>query len=208
MLFRFKMYNYMGAKIASALICISILFIVAFGFEISKFDRTDIAKADAIIVLTGGQDRISVASDLLAQGYAQNLFLTGVGGGAEIDDIIRLAPVLEPYKVCCVSLGHEAQNTRGNAIEVEKWANALGYKSLIIVTSLTHLPRAMLEFEEKMPQIQFQTYRAGPTLAVSLSSNKWIFFRSLAWEAIKYFGAWIKLRSERLFLLFLQELKI
>lgn len=196
---RLKFYLFLGIKLTGAALCALLLFIILFGFNLTRYDRTDLVKADAIIVLTGGQDRISAASDLLAQGFAQNLFVSGVGGGAEIEDLIRLVPSLEPYRSCCVSLGREAQNTRGNAVEVEKWAEQSGYHSLIIVTSLAHLPRAMLEFRERMPQIQLQSYRAGPSLSGLMSSNKGLFIRSLTSEAIKFLGAFVRVKGESLF---------
>lgn len=201
---RLRIYRRLTIRFIGAILCGWLSLILIYGLEVSRLDKTSVVKADAIIVLTGGQDRISSASDLMAKGFAEKLLLTGVGGGAEIDDIIRLAPSLFPFRTCCISLGRDAQNTRGNAVETAKWAQQMGYNSLIIVTSLMHLPRAMHEFRQILPQVQLQAYRAGPDLGEFFSSNKVLFLRTLSSESLKYFGAMLRTKVENLISMFSQ----
>src|SRR3546814_1477416 len=51
---------------------------------------------------------------------------------------------------CCVDLGREAVDTRSNADETVRWVNKRGYRSLRLVTSAWHMPRARLELAERL----------------------------------------------------------
>ena len=52
---------------------------------------------------------------------------------------------------CCVDLDYSAINTEGNAIETKRWAHRRGIRSLIVVTSNYHMPRAMAELRASFP---------------------------------------------------------
>jgi uncharacterized SAM-binding protein YcdF (DUF218 family) len=45
-------------------------------------------------------------------------------------------------------------NTRSNAAETRRWAHERGFKSLIVVTSNYHMPRAIVELSHAMPDIK------------------------------------------------------
>lgn len=110
------------------------------------------ARADGIVVLTGGSARIDGALQLLAEGRGDRLLISGVNpsvtrkvlaGG--LDDELRA--IIR----CCVDLDRKAEDTVGNAFETRKWAERQGFSSLIIVTSDYHMPRSMAELAETMP---------------------------------------------------------
>src|SRR5207302_1218682 len=46
-----------------------------------------------------------------------------------------------------------AVNTRSNAAETRRWARERGFKSLIVVTSNYHMPRATVELSHAMPDV-------------------------------------------------------
>ena len=73
---------------------------------------------------------------------------------------------------CCVDLGFTAADTVGNARETAEWARAMRYRSLIVVTTDYHMPRAMLELRAVLrpPAVTLQSY-AVPT--ASLKSRHW-----------------------------------
>jgi uncharacterized SAM-binding protein YcdF (DUF218 family) len=54
---------------------------------------------------------------------------------------------------CCVDLDRSAVNTRSNAAETRRWARERGFRSLIVVTSNYHMPRATVELSHAMPDI-------------------------------------------------------
>jgi uncharacterized SAM-binding protein YcdF (DUF218 family) len=115
-------------------------------------------RADGIVVLTGGSSRVSDAMELLADGYGKRLLISGVHPTNAASDISRSLPDNSPpdnqaLLSCCVDLDRSAVNTRSNAAETRRWARDRGFKSLIVVTSNYHMPRAIVELSHAMPDI-------------------------------------------------------
>src|SRR6202140_285655 len=110
-------------------------------------------KADGIVVLTGGSSRVSDAMELLAAGYGKRLLISGVHPTNAPSDISRSLPDNQSLLSCCVYLDRSAVNTRSNAAEARRWAHERGFKSLIVVTSNYHMPRAIVELSHAMPDI-------------------------------------------------------
>ena len=119
--------------------------------------------ADGIVVLTGGSSRVSDAMELLAGGYGKRLLISGVHPTNAASDISRSLPDNSPpdnslpdnqtLLSCCVDLDRSAVNTRSNAAETRRWAHDRGFRSLIVVTSNYHMPRAIVEMSHAMPDI-------------------------------------------------------
>lgn len=114
----------------------------------------DARNTDAIVVLTGGSDRLAVALDLLTADKGRKLFVSGVYRGVDVRQLIDLSQHSPEDLSCCVVLGYEADNTRGNAIETAAWMKSEGYRSLRLVTATYHMPRSLLEFRRTMPGIE------------------------------------------------------
>src|SRR5271156_4582741 len=109
--------------------------------------------ADGIVVLTGGSSRVSDAMELLADGYGRRLLISGVHPASGTRDISRSLPDNQSLLTCCVDLDRSAVNTRSNAAETRRWVHERGFKSLIVVTSNYHMPRAIAEMSHAMPDI-------------------------------------------------------
>jgi len=121
----------------------------------SKIDSE--SKTDAIIVLTGGGDRLAEGFRLLDRGLAKRLLVSGVATGVTLPQLIdRLGdqrdtvPSAEEL-ACCVTLGYEAESTVGNADESAEWLRRNGAKSVRLVTANYHMLRSLLEFRRKVP---------------------------------------------------------
>jgi uncharacterized SAM-binding protein YcdF (DUF218 family) len=110
--------------------------------------------ADGIVVLTGGSSRVSDAMELLAGGYGKRLLISGVHPTNDVSDISRSLPDNQSLLGCCVDLDRSAINTRSNAAETRRWARDRGFKSLIVVTSNYHMPRAIAEMSHAMPDLK------------------------------------------------------
>src|SRR6266404_5661748 len=110
-------------------------------------------KADGIVVLTGGSSRVSDAMELLAGGYGKRLLISGVHPTNAASDISRSLSDNQSLLSCCVDLDRSAVNTRSNAAETRRWARERGFKSLIVVTSNYHMPRAIVELSHAMPDV-------------------------------------------------------
>jgi len=115
-------------------------------------------KADGLVVLTGGSSRVSDAMELLADGYGRRLLISGVHPSSGASDISRSLPDNQSLLSCCVDLDRSAVNTRSNAAEARRWAHERGFKSLIVVTSNYHMPRAIVELSHAMPDITLIPY--------------------------------------------------
>ena len=79
--------------------------------------------------------------------------ITGVYPATRLSEIARLTPEYERWFACCVDLDRVALNTIGNAIETKRWAREQGSKSLIVVTSDFHMPRALAEIAHQLPDV-------------------------------------------------------
>jgi uncharacterized SAM-binding protein YcdF (DUF218 family) len=119
--------------------------------------RIDERPTDAIIVLTGGGDRLAEGFRLLDRGLSKRLLISGVASGVTLQQLIdRLGVQRETVPsaaelACCVTLGYEAESTVGNADEGAGWLRSNGAQSVRLVTANYHMLRSLLEFRRKMP---------------------------------------------------------
>ncbi len=111
-------------------------------------------QTDAIVVLTGGSQRVASGLHLLAAGKAKKLFVSGVYRGVDVAELLRVSRQAPDRVACCVVLGHEADNTAGNARETAQWMTEQGFHSLRLVTASYHMKRSLLEFTRAMPEIE------------------------------------------------------
>jgi uncharacterized SAM-binding protein YcdF (DUF218 family) len=108
-------------------------------------------ETDAIVVLTGGSERVATGFRLLAEGRARRLLISGAHPEAGLAEIAAAAGHDPAPFAGRVTVGHAAASTRGNAAEVAAWARAEEIRTLRIVTAGYHMPRAMLELRRAMP---------------------------------------------------------
>jgi uncharacterized SAM-binding protein YcdF (DUF218 family) len=111
------------------------------------------ARTDAVVVLTGGAERLAEGLRLLNAGLAARLFVSGVPEGIELKDLLAKLPEKNRPRdaellQCCIVLGHAANNTAGNAAETASWLAAEEMRSLRLVTADYHMPRSLLEFRK------------------------------------------------------------
>src|SRR4030081_1021447 len=149
-----------GCLRAAVVAALAIVFVgAAIGFVgfLSQLRGAEIKpdrKADGIVVLTGGSSRVSDAMELLAGGYGKRLLISGVHPTNAARDISRSLPDNQSLLSCCVDLDRSAVNTRSNAAETRRWVRERGFKSLIVVTSNYHMPRAIVELPLGIPDVE------------------------------------------------------
>ena len=125
-----------------------------FTTSVGSYAGCPLAKADGIVVLTGGEDRVATGIQLVTSGYGRRVLISGANPKTHAPaDIQRRLGGNRAVFDCCVDLGHEALDTAGNAEEARHWAEARRYRSLIVVTSNYHMPRSLLEFSRAMPAV-------------------------------------------------------
>jgi uncharacterized SAM-binding protein YcdF (DUF218 family) len=124
--------------------------------------RDPARETDAIVVLTGGSGRVTQGLELLAKGRAKKLFVSGVYRGVDVQELLRVTQQSPENLVCCIALGYQADNTRGNAVETASWMREQNLSSLRLVTSAYHMPRSLIEFHRVMPDIEIVPHPVFP----------------------------------------------
>ena len=151
---------------------------------------TRAAPTDAIVVLTGGSLRLQSGIDLLREGKGRKLFVSGVNHQVDLDDLLGISGSAPEWALCCIVLGHEADNTLGNALETARWVRGQGFRSLRLVTAWYHMPRSLLEFDRALPEIDIV---AHPVFPDQVKQEHWWARRGtaalLVSEYVKYLGA-------------------
>lgn len=172
----------------------ALLFVGGFGIFASHVSLltqpSDPERADAIIVLTGGQARLGAALDLLKSGKGERLLISGVNPAAGPKSLRQATGGSEHLFSCCVDIDHAALDTEGNAAESAKWVDRHAYGSVILVTNNYHMPRSLLEMRRLVHQV---TVRPYPVVNSRLDDGSWLTkpeaLRVLATEYAKYLAA-------------------
>lgn len=152
---------------------VAIALVVGFGVFAWRLPDHQIVldrNADGIVVLTGGTSRVNDALELLAAQRGKRLLITGVNPGTTTADIAREIPNYKKLLTCCVDLDYSALNTLGNATQARLWAIDHGFRSLIVVTSAYHMPRALAELEHQLPHAALIPF---PVLSDRLRIEPW-----------------------------------
>lgn len=188
-----------AAGVVGAVVALWLAGLIWFAATISDQPEDTGLHTDAIVVLTGGSDRLATGMALLAQGLADKLFVSGVHRGVEVGDMLKASHVsreglADKITLGKIVLGHEADDTVGNADETARWVRAQGITSLRLVTADYHMRRSLWEFHRTLPDIRIVPHPVEPD---SVKRRPW--WRSwsttalLATEYSKYVAA--RLRS-------------
>jgi uncharacterized SAM-binding protein YcdF (DUF218 family) len=183
---------------ASAVVFVSLA--VGFvGFLSRPLPENQAISTDAIVVLTGGPLRLQSGMDLLRDGKGRKLFVSGVNQQVDLDALLRISGNAPDWASCCTAVGHDADNTLGNARETAQWMRQQGFKSLRLVTAWYHMPRSLLELDRAMPEI---VIIAHPVFPDELTQEHWWLSSGavllLTGEYAKYLGALVRPVVERL----------
>lgn len=140
-------------------------------FAVSLPQPVGNAGTDGVVVLTGGKGRIDRGLEVLRQGWARRLLVSGVGREVKPREFAAEYAINAPLLACCVTLGYKAVDTRSNGTETADWVKDGRIRSLRLVTSDWHMRRAALELRRSLP---------GDIVvvedAVATQPNLWILF--------------------------------
>lgn len=147
--------------VVAAIVGVWLAGLFVFAASLPRAAPEDTGPTDAIVVLTGGSERLGVGFALLREGRAKKLFISGVYRGVEVRELLDRARQGEDLE-CCVVLGYEADDTEGNAVETARWARAEGFTSLRLVTANYHMPRSLVEFRRALPEVRIVPHPVVP----------------------------------------------
>ncbi len=160
----------MGVAAAAALVAFAAGFVVFARTVADYVPGKPQQRADAIVVLTGGELRLTAAARLLAEGRGARLLISGVNPQTSRADLKRLSGLSERLFAAKVDVDYAAHSTTSNAEETRAWANAKGYRRLIIVTSSYHMPRSLTELSRAMPGVVLVPH---PVVPERLHARRW-----------------------------------
>lgn len=112
----------------------------------------DSARTDAVIVPTGGPGRIARGLEVLDKRLADKMLVSGVDPEVKPGEFAAEFGVSDEEMACCITLGHEAVDTRSNASETAKWVAQNEVRSLRLVTTDWHMRRTAGELDRALPE--------------------------------------------------------
>jgi uncharacterized SAM-binding protein YcdF (DUF218 family) len=178
----------MIARIGSLLLLLYASGFVLFAFTLGKPASADVQATDAAVVLTGGKGRIEHAIDVVHQGKAKRLLISGVDPSVTKRDLARRIPGSAALLKCCVDLGSESVDTRSNAEEAGRWLGKHNFHSLRLITSDWHMRRARYEFGKILGRkyvIVTDAVRTEPSFLTLFGEyNKYLLRRIAAWAGL------------------------
>lgn len=107
---------------------------------------------DAIVVLTGGPGRIQRGIELLRQGKARRMLVSGVDRRVRPHEFAREYGVPARMFSKQIDLGHESVDTRSNAAEASDWLKRNRFKSVRLVTTDWHMARARFDLQNALDE--------------------------------------------------------
>ena len=156
-------------------------------------------RTDAIVVLTGGSQRLSAGLELLTQKWAARMFVSGVYRGLDVRRLLQIAKRSPSELEQHISIGN-AMNTMANATETAAWARQQGIASIRLVTAAYHMPRSLLEFRRAMPMATIVPHPVFPESVKQLDWWAWPGTSALVIsEYNKFLLAWGRHRAEEWF---------
>lgn len=165
--------------------------------SLPQAEGPDLRPTDGIVVLTGGPARLQEGLNLLQNGLAKRMLVSGVNPNVDKAALAEVAGRTALLN-CCVDLGFTARNTEENAEEIAAWAHQRGYRSLRVVTAAYHMPRSLLELRRVAPRIGYVPHPVFPEQVRLHDWWRWPGTAELlVVEFHKYLAALLRARAEQ-----------
>ena len=147
-----------------------------------------LVRTDAIVVPTGAKGRIDRGLELMREGMAKRMLISGADLDVRPGELAAAYGVPRALFACCIDLGYEAVDTRSNGEETAAWVRKHGYRSVRLVTSDWHLPRARLELTNALGgtvTVTGDAVRSNPSFGMLVAEyNKYLVRRIALWTGL------------------------
>jgi len=170
--------------------------------EVQAHDPEINKKTDAIVVLTGGSERLSHGFYLLKQGMADRLFISGVNKDVKLVELLAISGYSKDEQQALggrIELGYSAADTIQNAQEIGAWVKKNNIRSIRLVTSNYHIRRAYAEIHNEIPNVEIINHVVIP---LNIRIDRWWEFSStrslLISQYNKYLLSMVRIFVERL----------
>ena len=174
----------MIARFLSFVILLYALGFILFGVTLGRPAKAGV-HTDAVVVITGGAGRIEHAMDVLDDGLAKRMLISGTDPSVTKKDMVARLGGRAKLIRCCVDLGTESVDTRSNAEEAERWLAKHKYKSVRLITSDWHMRRAGYEFSRDLDgtyELVRDAIRTEPGFSILFAEyNKYLLRRLAVW---------------------------
>lgn len=139
-------------------------------------------RTDAVVVLTGAAGRMERGLELVERGRAKRMLVSGVARTVRRPELAAHYEGSGRLFECCIDLGREAVDTRSNAEEVSRWLSKHGFRSVRLITTDWHMPRARFELSRRLPggiEVLGDAIESNPTFrTLFLEYNKYVLRRA------------------------------
>ncbi len=153
-------------------------------------------KTDAIVVLTGGSGRVEEGLLLLRNDMASRLFISGAGAKVSVSELVPDDVEDTSDIENNITLGRQATDTPGNAMETSAWVAQENVKSLRLVTAAFHMPRSLLELHAAMPDVVIISH---PVFSDRIKTDWWRWpgtAKLIAREYTKFLLTWLRIKMD------------
>lgn len=120
-------------------------------FEGSRLPRAGDAPSDAVIVLAGGENRVAAGVRAWREGKARQLFIVGAGPLTTLESIVPGYESIGDSDRRKIHIENWSETTLENAFSVKGVVSEHGIRTMVLVTSDYHLPRAHLALADALP---------------------------------------------------------
>lgn len=116
-------------------------------------------KTQAVVVLTGGANRIEEGLRILKKYNIPKLFISGVHEDVMVHELTTDTSLHNR-----IYLGYKATTTRENAYEIQEWLKQHTIQTIRLVTAHYHMKRSLLECQRIMPHVTIVPHVVIPSL--------------------------------------------
>lgn len=143
---------------------------IDFAKDVGKFDM-ECGHVDVIVAITGGRGRMEAGLELLLAGKGDYLILSGVNKESDVESIFFMKIWKNKAIPDRLIVEKDSRSTYENALATRKIVDSYNFKSIILLTSVYHMKRAIYTFKKILPEnIEICVY---PLDTLNFKSDMW-----------------------------------